>query len=144
MDFSRVSSGVRAFILAAIAALAVTNCAAEPETEEDSYGSDQIVGANAVGRRVTVQGHVVVPVGATNDTIAVAVRSQMRVLFGAARSINVGLSERQPIINTASFVREPITVIDPARPTATPRAMLRVRYTYKARAVVPRAIAGRA
>ncbi|MEI8259449.1 MAG: hypothetical protein WCJ30_27590, partial [Deltaproteobacteria bacterium] len=109
--------------------------------EEDTFGADQIVGANAVGRRVTVQSYVLVPTTATSATIVVAVRSQMRVLFGAARSINVGLSERQPIVNTASFVRETVTVVDPAHPAAAPRTMLRVRYTYKTRAVVPRAVA---
>jgi hypothetical protein len=139
---------LRAFALALLttmSATALAGCAAEQEPSadeaEDSFGPDQIVGANSVGKRVTVQGHVLVPVNSSQDTITAAVRSQMRVLFGAARSMNIALSERQPIINTASFVRETVTVVDPANPSARPRTMWRVSFTYRARAVVPRDIA---
>ena len=145
MLFSARFVSIGTLALALLAAL--PGCAADGSEDpgnpdqEDSYGTDQIVGANAVGRRVAVQGHVLVPTNATQDTIVAAVRSQMRVLFGAARTMDVGLSERQPIINTASFVRETVTVVDPANPSAPARTMLRVRFTYRARAVLPRDLA---
>ena len=108
---------------------------------EDDWASDQIVGANSVGRRMAVEGFVYVPVGSPQSTITSAVTAQMRVLFGAARTSDIGLSERQPIINPTSFRRDEVSVVDTARPTAAPRAMWRVRYTYRSRAVVPRSLA---
>ncbi len=122
-------------------ALALAGCAPDegaPGNPEDEWGADQLVGANSVGRRVAVEGYVYVPVTATQSTVVAAVTSQMRVLFGAARSNDIGLSERQPIINTASFRADTVTVVDPARPTGPTRSLKRVRYTYRTRAVVPR------
>ena len=107
---------------------------------EDDWASDQIVGANSVGRRMSVEGYVFVPVGSTQSTITSAVTAQMRVLFGAARSNDIGLSERQPIINAASFRRDEVTVVDTAQPAAATRTLWRVRYTYRSRAVVPRSL----
>lgn len=121
--------------------LAIGACVPDEEATnpEDEWGADQIVGANSVGRRMAVDGYVYVPTTATQSTIVAAVTSQMRVLFGAARTANIGLSERQPVINTASFRIDTVTVVDPARPTST-RSLKRVRYTYRARAVVPRTL----
>lgn len=108
---------------------------------EDDWASDQIVGASSVGRRMAVEGFVYVPVNATQGAISAAVTAQMRVLFGAARTSDIGLSERQPIINPTSFRRDAVTVVDTARPTAATRTLWRVRYTYRSRAVVPRGLA---
>lgn len=108
---------------------------------EDDWASDQIVGANSVGRRMAVEGFVYAPVGSPQSTITAAVTAQMRVLFGAARTSDIGLSERQPIINPTSFRRDEVSVVDTARPTAAPRTLWRVRYTYRSRAVVPRSLA---
>jgi hypothetical protein len=107
---------------------------------EDEFGADQIVGANSVGRRMAVEGYVYVPVNTSDATITTAVKSQMRVLFGAARTVDIGLSERQPIVNTASFRKDAVTVVDTARPGAPTRTLWRVRYTYRTRAVVPRTL----
>jgi hypothetical protein len=123
--------------------LALASCAPDDGSAadaEDEWGADQIVGVNSVGRRMAVEGFVYVPVTATQSTIVAAVASQMRVLFGAARTADIGLSERQPIINTASFRADTVTVVDTARPTAPTRTLKRVRYTYRTRAVVPRAL----
>ncbi len=121
--------------------LALGACAPDEEATnpEDEWGADQIVGANSVGRRMAVDGYVYVPTTATQSAVVAAVTSQMRVLFGAARTADIGLSERQPVINTASFRTDTVTVVDPARPTTT-RTLKRVRYTYRTRAVVPRAL----
>ena len=126
------------------AAALLAGCASD-EVEalpgEDDWAPDQIVGATSVGRRMAVEGFVYVPVGATQGAITAAVTAQMRVLFGAARSNDIGLSERQPIVNPASFRRDEVSVVDTARPGAAARPMWRVRYTYRSRAVVPRALA---
>lgn len=114
--------------------------AGDESLDEDSFAPDQIVGANSVGRRVSVDGWVYVPTNATTEAITNAVKSQMRVLFGAARAQGIGLSERFPIINTASFRRDTVSVVDPANPSAPARSLLRVRYTYRSRAVVNRAL----
>ncbi len=128
---------------ALFAAAFLAGCAsdeADVTPGEDDWAADQIVGANSVGRRMAVEGFVYVPVGSLQATITAAVTAQMRVLFGAARSNDIGLSERQPIINPASFRRDEVTVVDPAQPTAAPRTLWRVRYTYRSRAVVPRSL----
>ena len=52
-----------------------------PADTEDSWAPDQIVGANAVGRRMAVEGFVYVPVGATQDAIVTAVKAQMPPLL---------------------------------------------------------------
>ena len=123
----------------------VAGCAADEATTgyapgEDEWAADQIVGSNAVGRRMTLEGYVYVPVGATQATITAAVSSQMRVLFGAARSNDIGLSERFPVINAASFRTDTLTVVDTAHPGSATHAVTRVRYTYRTRAVVPRTL----
>ncbi len=137
MKTSLMSRGVWGSLLA----LALASCAPEEEAvnPEDEWGADQIVGSNSVGRRMAVEGFVYVPTTATQSAIVSAVTSQMRVLFGAARTNDIGLSERQPVINAASFRVDTVTVVDAARPTVT-RALKRVRYTYRTRAVVPRAL----
>jgi len=89
---------------------------------------------------MALEGFVYVPVAASEDAIASAVAAQMRVLFGAARSANVGLAERYPIINRSSFRADTVTVVDTARPGAPTRQLKRVRYTYRSRAVVPRSL----
>jgi hypothetical protein len=122
---------------------ALASCAPDPsmgQDPEDSWASDQLVGVNSVGRRMAVDGYVYVPVTATQEAIVSAVSSQMRVLFGAARSASIGLSERYPIINPASFRADTVTVVDTARPGAPTRTLKRVRYTYRSRAVVPRTL----
>ncbi len=95
-------------------ALALASCAPEEEAvnPEDEWGADQIVGSNSVGRRMAVEGFVYVPTTATQSAIVSAVTSQMRVLFGAARTNDIGLSERQPVINAASFRVDTVTVVD--------------------------------
>lgn len=127
-----------------LAAMALAACAPEADdglsADEDSFGPDQLVGANAVGRKVEVEGYVYVPTTASQATITAAVTSQMRVLFGAARSNDIGLSERQPIINTASFRSDTVAVVNPMNPSVTVRSVKRVRYTYRTRAVVPRSL----
>jgi hypothetical protein len=125
------------------AAALLAGCASDevdPIVGEDDWAADQIVGASSVGRRMAVEGFVYVPVNSVQSAISAAVAAQMRVLFGAARSNDIGLSERQPIVNAASFRRDTVTVVDPAAPGAAPRTLWRVRYTYRSRAVVPRSL----
>jgi len=133
--------------LAALVGAAFAGCAPGMGTDgasTDEADPDEIVGANAVGRNMSVDGVVLVRTGARDSEITEAVRRQVRVLFGAAKGMDIGLGDREATaVDPQTFRRDTVTVVDTARPTAPTAQMLRVRYTYRDRAIVPRAMSSR-
>lgn len=100
---------------------------------------DEITGANAVARTLTMNGVVYVAPNASDAAILDAVRTQTRTVFGPLRNDHVGLDDREVrSVDPHTFVREPVSVIDTDHPTVAARPMLRVRYTYSDRAVLER------
>ncbi len=136
-------NAVSRFGLAALAgSLAVGGVSCAPSEEDgDTVDPDAIVGSNSVARTATVQSFVFVSATATDRQIQEAAVAQIRPLFGALKAFDIGLGRRldtpsaYTAINTASFKRDTVTVVDPAHPGATTQ-MVRVRYTYTDRAVV--------
>lgn len=129
-------------------ALALSGCATDEALLEDGAEApedltvSELTGANAVGRNATVQSYVLVRVGASDSEIQRAAVQQLRPLFGAMKAQDIGLANRldsptaTSFIDVSSFQRDTVDVIDPARPEAPVSQMLRVRFTYRDRAVV--------
>ncbi|MEI8255729.1 MAG: hypothetical protein WCJ30_08665, partial [Deltaproteobacteria bacterium] len=118
-------------------------CAADPMDAEYVVGTDadEIVGANAVGRTMTVASYVLVAPTATDAQILDAVRRQVRPLLGSMRAIQVGTNDRDAAaVDATTFQRDTVTVVDPANPTAATTQMIRVRYTYRDRVTVPKTL----
>ncbi len=124
--------------------LSLGGCAPEDTSGADAVDPDEITGQNAVGRTMTMTGHVLVSPTASESTIVEAVRRQTRTVFGPLRSINASLDDREVrTIDARTFVREMVQVVDTENPSAAPRPMLRVRYTYTGRGVVHKSMASR-
>ena len=129
-------------------ALALSGCATDEALLEDGDEApedltvSELTGANAVGRNATVQSYVLVRVGASDSEIQRAAVQQLRPLFGAMKAQDIGLANRldsptaTSFIDASSFQRDTVDVIDPARPETPVSQMLRVRFTYRDRAVV--------
>jgi hypothetical protein len=147
MKLRTLAARFGATALAGLLTLGGAGCAVDPTAggeEETETDPDEIVGANAVGRNMEVQGYVLVRAGASDREITEAVRSQVRVLFGATKAIQIGLSDRDArTIDPTTFRRDTVAVVDPANPSAPAQQMLRVRYTYRDRAVVVKSLASR-
>ncbi len=134
---------VSRFGLAALAgSLAIGGVSCAPTEEDgDSIDPDEIVGTNSVARTVSLQSFVYVPVGASDRQIQEVAVAQIRPLFGALKAHDIGLGRRldtpsaYTAIDTSTFVRDEVTVVDPARPGTTTR-MLRVKFSYSDRATV--------
>jgi len=134
------SSGLVRAVTACGVVLSLGACAPEDGGGVDVSEPDELVGQNAVARTMTVEGAVLVAPSASAATILAAVRRQTRSLFGPLRSVNVSLDDREiRTIDTSTFKREPVSVVDTDNPGAAARPMLRVRYTYTGRGVVPKA-----
>lgn len=124
-------------------ALALGGCG-DAAVDEAPADPDEITGANAVARTITLKGYVLVETGASASTILETVRQQTRTYFGPLKALNIGLDDREVRnVDERTFVREPVTVIDTDRPGDTGRPMLRVRYTYTGRAVVTNTLASK-
>ncbi|MFO0605451.1 MAG: hypothetical protein U0324_19880 [Polyangiales bacterium] len=130
-------------LMATVTMLSLGACAPE-ETDEAAPDPDEITGQNAVGRMMTITGYVLVDPGASDATITDAVRRQTRTVFGPLRNLQASLDDREvATIDRATFVREPVTVVDTERAGAPTTQKLRVRYTYTGRGLVAKSMASR-
>ena len=127
-----------ALLLALAAAPACTGDA--PGTS----GEDCLTSVTARERAMSFDGYVYVDADASDSTILQAVKRQNKSVFGALRTATISANNRElSEIDTASFVKEPVEVVDPQNPDAQPAAALRVRYRYTDRALVPVSMAER-
>lgn len=137
----RVSMGGRWLGAVLLGALGCGDAGLDEPAEVDP---DEITGAHAVARTITLNGYVLVAPSASASTILATVRQQTRTFFGPLRNSLVGLDDREVNnVDPATFVREPVTVVDTANPAAATRPMLRVRYTYTGRAVADNSLSSR-
>ena len=117
------------------------SCAPEDAGDGDA-DPDAITGTNSVARTMTLQSFVYVRVGATNDEVQRAAVQQIRPLFGALKAYDIGLGRRLDTsdayrsIDTTTFKRDTVNVVDPASPATTVRQLDRVRFTYTDTATV--------
>lgn len=127
-------TSVLATTLAAGLGAGVTGCNIEdPGTTDDDLTSN-----TARERAMTFEGYVYVDANASDYTILAAVKAQTKSAFGALRNAEIGANNRElGDVDAKSFVKENVTVVDPKNPAAGGKAMMRVRYRYTDRALVP-------
>lgn len=121
---------------------AVDPAAAAPETAETE---DDLTSNTALARSLAFSGVVYLDVNASAYTILAAVKKQNQSAFGAFRTATVGVNSRElGDIDAKAFIRTPVDVIDVSKvglPVA--KKMLRVSYTYRDTAVVPKSMSKR-
>jgi hypothetical protein len=104
---------------------------------------DDLTSLTARARTLTFQGYVYVDKTASDWTILESVRKQTQSAFGALRTSDVGVNDRElATVDPTTFVKTTVTVVDPTRSTAT-KEMVKVAYQYTATAVVPKSMARR-
>jgi hypothetical protein len=105
---------------------------------------DDLTSVTARERALAFDGYVYLPTTATDSTILSAVKRQNKSAFGALRNAEVSVNNRELAeIDAKGFVKETVTVVDPSNPSAPKKQMLRVRYRYTDRALVPVSMAKR-
>ncbi len=143
MSIRSWTSRALTLLLAAATAASIPACAPVDE-ETEGADPDAITSASAVARTLTLNGYVYLPVGSSETTIVEAVRRQTRSSFGPLRNLKIGLDDREVrTIDTNTFVRDTVTVVDTDHPGSATRQMLRVRYRYQDRAVVDNSLSRR-
>lgn len=103
-----------------------------------------LTSVTALARTLEFVGTVYVEPGASDATILATVRAQAQTAFGPLRTSNVAVNSRElKDVDTKSFVKTPVTVVDPSKPDGVAKPMLQVKYTYLDDAVVDRSFATR-
>jgi hypothetical protein len=125
--------------LAAVALLAACSSASDDATDDSDLTS-----IKARSRKLAFEGVVYVDTRAADDKILEAARTQTQTAMGALLNQNVGVNNRElKNIDTSTFVKRRVMVVDTALPNDPGTPMLEVRYTYNDDAVVPVAAATR-
>lgn len=123
-------------LLASTAACTAT----DDEMTEDS--EDDLTSVTARARTLEFVGTVFVEPGTSDDAILQTVRTQAQTAFGPLRTAEMAVNSRElREIDTSTFVKREVKVIDPAGGPA--RDMVEVKYTYKDNAVVAVSYANR-
>jgi hypothetical protein len=118
--------------------------AAACSSGETATSDDDLTSLSARERSLEFQGLVYVSDGAADSTIMRAIQAQTRTAFGALRTQEVAVNNRElKEIDARSIKKRSVTAIDTEHPTAAPRKMLEVKYVYRDRAIVPVAMARR-
>lgn len=121
--------------------LATTAMACASETEDPAaVGADEedITSLTARARKLTFAGYVYVEEGTSDPQIVSTVKRQTQSAFGALREANVGVNSREfKDVDPGTFLKSPVSVVDPANPSASPKKMTKVSYTFTDDAVVP-------
>ena len=112
-----------------------------PPTDGDDGAQgdeDDLTSLTARARKLEFAGYVYVDEGTSDAEILRAVQQQTQSAFGALRTANVGVNSRElKDVDPTTFVKTPVTVVDPANPRAPARKMTKVAYTYTDNALVP-------
>jgi len=120
-------------------------CAAPTDAAEETGGTeDDLTSITARSRTFEFVGTVYVEKNATESAILQAVRTQAQTAFGPLRTAEAAVRSRElREIDTTTFVKRAVTVVDPNVPGDAGREMLEVKYTYKDDAVVGLSYANR-
>ncbi|MEZ4259948.1 MAG: hypothetical protein R3B36_12820 [Polyangiaceae bacterium] len=128
---NRLRCALAVFALASVAACAAPSEDATNETEDD------LTSLTARSRRLWFQGKVFVAPGSSDAQILSAVRAQAQTAFGAMRTDDIAVNSRElKEIDTATFRKRDVQVVDTSREGDPGTPMLEVKYTYKDDAVV--------
>ena len=125
--------------LAVSVAAMLGGCASDSNEAESE---DELTSLTARQRVLTFEGLVYVAKGASDNTIAEAARAQARSAFGALLNEKVSVQSREVgNVDTSSFRKRDVTVVDTDVPGDRGKGLLEVRYQYKDNAVIPVALA---
>jgi hypothetical protein len=129
---------IRLPLLMLLASACAVACTA-PTNEDSAQGADEdLTSLTARARKLEFAGYVYVADGASTDDISAAVKAQTQSAFGALRTAKVGVNSRElHDIDTSTFLKVPVEVVDTAHPTAAKTKMTKVSYTYTDNALVP-------
>jgi hypothetical protein len=132
------------FLFAVPLALAVTGagCASDPTTGDE----EDLTSVTARSRSLKFDGYVYVSTTASDSEILSTVQKQTRTMFGALRTAEIGVNNRELKITDATALdikKTPVTVVDTKATTPTTKSMIKVTYRYPDDAVVPVAMARR-
>jgi len=117
-------------------------CATEPAPADAELEEDYTTNT-ALARTVTFQGVVFVSNYASASQILEAVQHQTQSAFGAFRESNIAVNSRElGDVDPKTFVKTPVTVIDPAKPGMVTNGF-KVSYKYTDTALVPKSMAKR-
>jgi hypothetical protein len=121
-----------------LAASTAVACAAPTDGDEAAQGEEEdLTSLTARARKLDFAGYVYVSDGASDSEIIRAVKQQTQSAFGALRTAKVGVNSRElKDVDPATFLKTPVSVVDPAHPGATTK-MTKVAYTYTDNALVP-------
>jgi len=130
-----------ALAAACTAAAGLLGCATEPAPAETT---DDLTSNTALARELTFKGVVFVDPNASQASIQATIKKQTQSGFGALRTATIMPNKRElGEADPKLFVKTPVDVFDTGKPGSAAVKMLRVSYTYKDIAVVPKAFARR-
>ncbi|MFZ4579179.1 MAG: hypothetical protein ACOYOB_12350 [Myxococcota bacterium] len=145
-----IRRAVNVWVLAALAAGA-GGCAAEFDPGETGLSAEEaefqqnealLTSNTAAFRDLTFTGYVFVDPSASQFSIIATVKKQTQSAFGALRESYVAVNSRElGDVDPLTFVKVPVTVIDTKIAGDKGKSMLRVAYTYKDKALVPKVMA---
>lgn len=130
-------SGLGALLLSVLASTAA--CSAESDATSGSEAGDEndLTSITARSRSFEFVGTVYVEKTADDAAILQSVRAQAQTAFGPLRTAEAAVNSRElKEIDTSTFVKRDVKVIDPGVAGDAGREMVEVKYTYKDNAVV--------
>jgi hypothetical protein len=117
---------------------AITACTAETDDDAVQGDEEDLTSLTARARKLEFAGYVYVGANTDDYTIKAAVKRQTQSAFGALREANIGVNSRElKDVDPSTFLKTPVTVVDPANPSAPARTMTKVSYTFTDDALVP-------
>jgi hypothetical protein len=130
-----------ALFLMTLGAMSAVGCAADDETA--TADENDLTSVTARERKMTFDGYVYVDPAMSDAGILNVINRQTKSAFGAIRTAEISANTRELALeDAASFKKESVIVVNPASPN-TKRTLMRVRYRYTDRALVPIAMAKR-
>lgn len=126
--------------LFALAMAPLVGCVDEGTTADDA----NLTSVQARSRELKFEGRVYVEPGTDDTQILYQVHRQTKTAFGPLRTSDVAVNNRELLgVDPLTFVKREVEVVDTTDPSATPKAMVEVTYTYVDDAVVPSRMATR-
>ena len=130
---------LRRIPLLALLTLSAATMACTATDESGTEGDEEdLTSLTARSRKLEFAGYVYVDENTSDSAIVAEVKKQTQSAFGALREANVGVNSRElKDVDPATFLKTPVTVVDRANPSAPPKRMTKVAYTFTDDAVVP-------
>lgn len=135
-------SSLRTFPFLLALAGALVGCAAEPDAQD--LEEDDLTSVTARERTLSFDGYVYVSPSASASSIESAIKAQTKSAFGALRTADISANTRElGNVDPSTFVKENVTVVDPKNLAAPGQKLVRVRYRYTDRGLVPKTMTKR-